>query len=100
MWRGDSKIQTMYLVIRCVGCGHIMTSPDHHHHILCPVCGITTSLAATRVYVNCKDRSVAEDIASQLEEIFRRRKGKDLSEEELIMLRQRFEAWERHNRWT
>jgi LSD1 subclass zinc finger protein len=100
MRRSGSKIQTMYLVIRCSGCHHMMTAPDSSQNVLCPVCGVTNSIRDTRVYLTCQERSVAEDIARQLGDIIRQRKGKDLNEEEIIMLRQRFEAWERHTRWS
>ncbi len=69
--------------------------------MLCPICGVTTALAETRVYVTCRERgAVAENIADQLAQIFARRHGKDLTEEELIMLRQRFAAWERQSGWS
>jgi len=90
----------MYLVIRCDGCNHMMIAPDYRHHILCPVCGVTTTIDETRVYVHCRDRDVATDIATQLGDILTRRNGKDLSEEEVIMLRQRFAAWERQTGWA
>lgn len=90
----------MYLVIRCGGCNHMMTAPDYRHHILCPVCGVTTALDKTRVYLACQDRGVAEDIGSQLARIIADRRGKDLSEEELVMLRERYAAWERHSGWS
>ncbi len=90
----------MYLVIRCGGCSHMMTAPDYRHHMLCPVCGVTTALAETNVYVTCRERAVAENIAEQLAQIFARRHGKDLTEEELLMLRQRFAAWERQSGWS
>ncbi len=90
----------MYLVIRCGGCSHMMTAPDYRHHMLCPVCGVTTTIADTRVYVTCRERAVAENIAEQLAQIFARRHGKDLNEEELLMLRQRFAAWERQSGWS
>ncbi len=90
----------MYLVIRCGGCSHMMTAPDYRHHMLCPVCGVTTAIADTRVYVTCRERAVAENIAEQLAQIFARRHGKDLNEEELLMLRQRFAAWERQSGWS
>ena len=77
-----------------------MTTPDYRHHILCPVCGVTTEIKDTQVYVSCRDRSTADDIARQLTGILAKRKGKDLSEEEILMLRQRFEAWERHSGWS
>ncbi len=78
----------------------MMIAPDHRHHILCPVCGVTTEINGTRVYVECRDQEVAADIASQLGDILARRKGKDLSEEEVIMLRQRFSEWERQTGWV
>ncbi|WP_319578232.1 hypothetical protein [uncultured Methanospirillum sp.] len=78
----------------------MMTAPDYRHHMLCPVCGVTTTIADTRVYVTCRERAVAENIAEQLAQIFARRHGKDLNEEELLMLRQRFAAWERQSGWS
>jgi hypothetical protein len=68
--------------------------------MLCPVCGVTTALEGTRVYVTCRERTVAENIAEQLAKIFARRHGKDLTEEELHMLGQRFAAWERQSGWS
>lgn len=68
--------------------------------MLCPVCGVTTALEGTRVYVTCRERAVAENIAEQLARIFAKRHGKDLTEEELHMLRQRFAAWERQSGWS
>jgi ribosomal protein S27E len=93
------KILTMYLVIRCGGCNYMMIAPDSCHYILCPVCGVTTALSGTRVYVRCMERNVAADIASQLIDILAKRNGKDLSEEEVLMLQQRFAAWERNHCW-
>ncbi len=78
----------------------MMTAPDYRHHILCPVCGVTTALAETRVYLACQDREVAEDIGTQLSRIISGRRGKDLTEEELIMLRERYAAWERQTGWS
>lgn len=90
----------MYLVIRCGGCNHMMIAPDYRHHILCPVCGVTAEIDRTRIYVECRDQDVAASIAAQLADILARRKGKDLSEEEVVMLRQRFSAWERQTGWV
>jgi hypothetical protein len=77
----------------------MMTAPDYRHHMLCPVCGVTTSLEETRVYVTCRERAVAENIAEQLSKILTKRHGKNLTDEELHMLRQRFAAWERQSGW-
>lgn len=78
----------------------MMTAPDYRHHILCPVCGVTTAIAETRIYLACRDRGVAEDIGDQLARIIANRHGKDLTEEELLMLRERFAAWERQTGWS
>lgn len=87
----------MYLVVRCSGCSQICATPQNRQHILCPVCGVTTAISDTRVYLWCKERSSAEDISVQLMKIIAGRHGQDLDEEEIRMLRSRFEAWERQN---
>ena len=78
----------------------MMIAPDYRHHILCPFCGVTTAINETRVYVQCRNREVASDIASQLKDIIAGRRGKDLSEEEITILRQRFSAWEDTAGWV
>jgi len=92
-----AKIQTMYLVIRCSGCTRMMTAHTSRRHVLCPVCGVTNTTSDARVYVSCINRETAEDIAAQLGNIIHKRNGRDLSEEEVMMLRQRFSAWERQS---
>ena len=78
----------------------MMTAPDYRHHMLCPICGVTTAISDSRVYVSCREREVAEHIADQLATILARRHGTDLTDEELLMLRQRYAAWERQSGWS
>ncbi|HWQ67874.1 MAG TPA: DUF1922 domain-containing protein [Methanospirillum sp.] len=89
----------MFQVIRCGGCGHIMTTPESRNHVLCPVCGVTSPIKDLRVYLKCRDNEVAGDVAHQLSQIISRRHGRDLSPEEIEMLRERFAAFEKQNDW-
>lgn len=90
----------MYLVIRCPGC-RSFTYVDHFQRFkLCPFCSEAINVGKAEAFLEVEDFSVADNIIRQLEDFLHHTKRKELTPEEVDLLRKRYAEWVRSREKT
>ncbi len=90
----------MYLVIRCPGC-RSFTYVDHFQRFkLCPVCSEAINVQNAEAFLEVEDFNIADSVIRQLETFLHHSKRKDLTNEEINLLRKRYAEWVREHERT
>lgn len=88
----------MYLVIRCPGC-RAFTYVDHFQRFkLCPICSEAINVRDAEAFLEVEDFYVADSVIRQLEAFLHNSKRKDLTDEEIALLRKQYADWVRGHR--
>ena len=83
----------VYIVIRCPGCSTFTYVDKFQRHKLCHVCGQVIEVKSAPAYLEVKDYTDAEEVVDQLQRFLEREGRKDLSANELRMLRAKYAQW-------
>lgn len=82
-----------YRVIRCPGCHQFTYTDQYGKWKLCPVCGEVISLDKVPIYIEVDDFSEAEVLIREVERYLHRSGRRDLTREEVELVREKYLAW-------
>jgi len=87
----------MYLIVRCPGCQAFSYADRYQKWKLCPVCGYTLNIKTCPVYLDVRTFTQAEAIVKELEAYLHNKRNKELSPDEINILREDYAEWIRAN---
>ena len=82
-----------YWVVRCPNCKQFTYTDKYGKWKLCPVCGEVISTAREPIYLEVNDFSEAEGLISAVEKYLAHTGRRDLSTEEVALVRTKYEEW-------
>ncbi|HJJ47465.1 MAG TPA: DUF1922 domain-containing protein [Methanocorpusculum sp.] len=82
-----------YWVVRCPNCKQFTYTDKFGKWKLCPVCGEVISTSREPVYLEVDDFSEAEGLISAVEKYLAHTGRRDLSAEEVALVRNKYEEW-------
>lgn len=82
-----------YWVVRCPNCKQFTYTDKYGKWKLCPVCGEVISTSHEPIYLEVDDFSEAEGMINAVEKYLSRAGRRDLSPEEVSLIRQKYEEW-------
>lgn len=82
-----------YWVVRCPNCKQFTYTDKYGKWKLCPICGEVISTSREPIYLEVDDFSEAEGLINAVEKYLSRAGRRDLSPEEVSLIRQKYEDW-------